>query len=74
MAGDLNAIEPFDCTLDSGNNLHDMYLELSGKEDDKDGYIWGYQVPWWVSRKFGCNWMDKILDRLYRGVLQPVKS
>jgi tyrosyl-DNA phosphodiesterase 2 len=37
LAGDLNAAEPFDRTLLPGNNLHDIYLELGGKEDGKDG-------------------------------------
>ena len=45
LAGDLNAIEPFDRTLHLDNGLKDAYLELGGKEDSEDGYTWGQQAP-----------------------------
>jgi len=41
LAGDLNAIQPFDRTLHSDHGLKDAYLELGGKEDSEDGYTWG---------------------------------
>lgn len=67
LAGDLNAIQPFDRTLHSENNLKDAYLELGGEEDSDDGYTWGYQVPQALRDKFGCSRMDKIF---FRGALQ----
>jgi tyrosyl-DNA phosphodiesterase 2 len=70
VAGDMNAIQPFDRTLYSENGLRDAYLELGGQEDSDDGYTWGYQVPQWLRDKFGCSRMDKIL---LRGALQPRK-
>jgi tyrosyl-DNA phosphodiesterase 2 len=70
LAGDLNAIQPFDRTLHSDNDLRDTYLELGGEEDSDAGYTWGYQVPQWMREKFGCSRMDKIL---LRGALQPRK-
>jgi tyrosyl-DNA phosphodiesterase 2 len=70
LAGDLNAIQPFDRTLHSDNDLRDTYLELGGEEDSDAGYTWGYQVPQWMREKFGCSRMDKIL---LRSALQPRK-
>ncbi|OCL03527.1 hypothetical protein AOQ84DRAFT_347588 [Glonium stellatum] len=61
LAGDLNAIQPFDRTLHIENGLKDAYLELGGEEDSEDGYTWGHQVPQWMRDKFGCSRMDKIL-------------
>lgn len=68
LAGDLNAIQPFDRTLHTENELRDAYLELGGQEHSDDGYTWGYQVPQWMRDKFGCSRMDKIL---LRGAIQP---
>jgi tyrosyl-DNA phosphodiesterase 2 len=68
LAGDLNAIQPFDRTLHSENDLKDAYLELGGHEDNDDGFTWGYQVPQWMRDRFGCSRMDKIL---LRGTIQP---
>jgi tyrosyl-DNA phosphodiesterase 2 len=68
LAGDLNAIQPFDRTLHSDNGLKDTYLELGGQEDSDDGYTWGYQVPQWMKDKFGCSRMDKIL---LHGAVKP---
>jgi tyrosyl-DNA phosphodiesterase 2 len=68
LAGDLNAIQPFDRTLHSDNGLKDTYLELGGQEDSDDGYTWGYQVAQWMKDKFGCSRMDKIL---FHGAVQP---
>lgn len=61
LAGDLNAIEPFDRTLHSDNNLNDAYLSLGGYEDSDEGYTWGYQVHAAMRARFGCSRMDKIL-------------
>ncbi|ORY11701.1 Endonuclease/exonuclease/phosphatase [Clohesyomyces aquaticus] len=63
LAGDLNAIQPFDRTLHTENGLKDAYLELGGKEDSEEGYTWGYQVPAYLKDKFGCSRMDKIFFR-----------
>ena len=68
LAGDLNAIQPFDKTLHSENGLKDTYLELGGVEGTDEGYTWGYQVPQWMKDKFGCSRMDKIL---FRGDVKP---
>ncbi|KAK7183950.1 hypothetical protein DPSP01_011727 [Paraphaeosphaeria sporulosa] len=70
LAGDLNAIQPFDRALHSDNDLKDAYLELGGQEDSDDGYTWGYQVPQALREKFGCSRMDKIL---FSGALRPQK-
>ncbi|KAF2503389.1 hypothetical protein BU16DRAFT_39151 [Lophium mytilinum] len=61
LAGDLNAIQPFDRTLHSDNGLKDAYLELGGAEDSEEGYTWGQQVPQWMKDRFGCSRMDKVL-------------
>lgn len=68
LAGDLNAIQPFDKTLHSENGLKDTYLELGGIEGADEGFTWGQQVPQWMKEKFGCSRMDKIL---FRGDVQP---
>jgi tyrosyl-DNA phosphodiesterase 2 len=68
LAGDLNAIEPFDRSLHTDNGLEDAYLSLDGKEDDDEGYTWGIQVPQWLKDQFGPSRMDKIL---YRGEVKP---
>jgi len=70
VAGDLNAIQPFDRTIAEENNLKDVYLELGGKEDSDEGYTWGIQVPEWLRKKFGPSRMDKVL---YCGALQAVR-
>ncbi|KAG9185376.1 tyrosyl-DNA phosphodiesterase 2 [Alternaria panax] len=73
LAGDLNAIQPFDHKLHTENKLNDAYLEIGGKEgtpgqeDSKEGHTWGYQGR---SKRFGYRRMDKIL---YRGSLSPIK-
>lgn len=69
LAGDLNAIQPFDRTLHSDNQLDDVYLALGGKEDSEDGYTWGYQCPEWMREKFGCSRLDKVL---YCGNITPL--
>lgn len=63
LAGDLNAIEPFDRTMPKKNGLEDAYIVLGGKEDSDEGYTWGYQVPEEMRKKFGYSRMDKILFR-----------
>lgn len=68
LAGDLNAIEPFDRTSHTDNGLEDAYLIFGGKEDSDEGYTWGIQVPQWLKDQFGPSRMDKIL---YRGEVKP---
>jgi tyrosyl-DNA phosphodiesterase 2 len=68
LAGDLNAIQPFDRTLHLDNGLSDAYLELGGQEDSDEGYTWGPQAQRWSRERFGCSRMDKIL---FKG-LQPL--
>ena len=68
LAGDMNAIQPFDRTLHTEHALTDTYLELGGQEDSDDGYTWGQQAPRWIREKFGCCRMDKIL---FRGDILP---
>jgi tyrosyl-DNA phosphodiesterase 2 len=61
LAGDCNAIQPFDRTLHSSNDLKDAYLELGGEEDDDEGCTWGQQVPEPLRKQFGLSRMDKVL-------------
>jgi len=61
LAGDCNAIQPFDRTLHSDNGLRDAYLELGGQEDSEEGYTWGYQVPEELFKRFGPSRMDKVM-------------
>jgi tyrosyl-DNA phosphodiesterase 2 len=76
LAGDLNAIQPFDRTLHEDNNLNDAYLLIGGEgagpgeEDSDNGYTWGYQVPQAMRDRFGCSRMDKIF---FTGPLNPIK-
>ena len=63
LAGDLNAIQPFDRTLHTENGLCDAYLERGGKEDEDEGFTWGYQSGEEARKRFGCSRMDKILFR-----------
>ena len=60
LAGDLNAIQPFDRTLHSDNGLKDAFIELGGKEDSNDGYTWGQQAQTKLREMFGCSRMDKV--------------
>lgn len=60
MAGDFNAIQPFDRTLHSENGLLDAYLATGGKEDVEDAYTWGQMAPTKQRQMFGCSRMDKI--------------
>ncbi|KAI0975562.1 Endonuclease/exonuclease/phosphatase [Xylaria arbuscula] len=60
LAGDLNAIQPFDRTLHSANGLRDAYLELGGQEDSEEGYTWGQQAPPEFRKAYGCSRMDKV--------------
>lgn len=68
LAGDLNAIEPFDRNLHTENELQDAYLSFGGKEDSDESYTWGIQVPQWLKDQFRPSRMDKIL---YRGEVKP---
>ena len=65
-----NAIQPFDRTLHTDNNLKDAYLEQGGKEDSDDGYTWGQQAATAFRKQFGCSRMDKVY---YRGALKLVE-
>lgn len=60
VAGDFNAIQDFDRTLHTDNELKDVYLELGGSEDNEEGYTWGQQAHAGVRERFGCSRMDKI--------------
>jgi tyrosyl-DNA phosphodiesterase 2 len=60
LAGDLNAIQPFDRTLHTANCLKDAFIELGGKEDSDDGYTWGQQAQTKLREMFGCSRMDKV--------------
>ncbi|CAJ2503626.1 Uu.00g110200.m01.CDS01 [Anthostomella pinea] len=59
-AGDFNAIQPFDQTLHSDNDLKDAYLELGGAEGNDEGYTWGQQAATTLRERFGCSRMDKV--------------
>jgi tyrosyl-DNA phosphodiesterase 2 len=58
-AGDFNAIQPFDRTLHTDNDLKDAFLERGGKEDTEEGYTWGQQAATKFREQFGCSRMDK---------------
>lgn len=60
LAGDLNAIQPFDKTLHSDNDLKDAYLELGGDEDGAVGHTWGQQAATSLREQFGTSRMDKV--------------
>ncbi|KAF2966756.1 hypothetical protein GQX73_g6850 [Xylaria multiplex] len=60
VAGDLNAIQPFDRTLHETNGLRDAYLELGGREDSDEGYTWGQQAAPELRRLYGYSRMDKV--------------
>lgn len=59
IAGDFNAIQPFDSSLHSDNNLKDAYLELGDREGGEDGFTWGQQALPALRERFGCSRMDK---------------
>ncbi|KAI9720023.1 MAG: hypothetical protein M1812_003149 [Candelaria pacifica] len=60
LAGDFNAIQPFDRTLHTDNKLQDAFLTLGGQEDTEEGYTWGYQSTRDVRERFGPARMDKV--------------
>ncbi|KAK5326359.1 hypothetical protein LTR93_003221 [Exophiala xenobiotica] len=60
LGGDLNAIQDFDRTLHSDNDLSDAYLTLGGREDSDEGYTWGQMAPTKQRQMFGCSRMDKL--------------
>jgi tyrosyl-DNA phosphodiesterase 2 len=70
LAGDLNAIQPFDRTLHSDNRLKDAYLELGGNEEDEKGHTWGQQAATNLRTQFGTSRMDKVF---FCGVLEVKK-
>ncbi|KXX80789.1 5'-tyrosyl-DNA phosphodiesterase [Madurella mycetomatis] len=61
LAGDLNAIEPFDRTLHVENNLKDAYLQTGGQEDAESGMTWGQMAEASERERFGLSRMDKVL-------------
>ncbi|GAB1313303.1 hypothetical protein MFIFM68171_03513 [Madurella fahalii] len=61
LAGDLNAIEPFDQTLHAENGLKDAYLETGGQEGAESGMTWGQMAGHSQRERFGLSRMDKIL-------------
>lgn len=71
IAGDFNAIQPFDALLHSDNGLKDAYLELGGWEGGEDGFTWGQQALPALREQFGCSRMDKTY---FRGSKIELKS
>ncbi|OQO12654.1 hypothetical protein B0A48_02117 [Cryoendolithus antarcticus] len=63
VAGDFNAIEPFDRSLHTENNLADAFLSLRGQEDTDKAYTWGQQAATHLREQFGRSRMDKIFFR-----------
>ncbi|KAK7943305.1 uncharacterized protein PG986_012418 [Apiospora aurea] len=59
VAGDFNAIQPFDATLHSENGLTDAYLESGGREGAEEGMTWGQQAHPAARERFGLSRMDK---------------
>lgn len=59
MAGDFNAIQPFDSLLHADNGLKDAYLEFGGREGGEEGFTWGQQALPALRERFGCSRMDK---------------
>ncbi|KAI1144506.1 Endonuclease/exonuclease/phosphatase [Hypoxylon sp. FL0543] len=60
VAGDFNAIQPFDRALHSDNGLRDAFLEVGGREDCDEAYTWGQQAATAFRERFGCSRMDKV--------------
>lgn len=60
LDGDFNAIQPFERTLHTDNNLKYAFLELGGKWDTEEGYTWGQQAATALWAQFGCSRMDKV--------------
>ncbi|EXJ78343.1 hypothetical protein A1O3_09504 [Capronia epimyces CBS 606.96] len=60
LGGDLNAIQDFDRSLHSDNDLQDAYLSLGGREDSDGGYTWGQMAAVSQRQMFGCSRMDKL--------------
>lgn len=63
LMGDFNAIQPFDTSLHSDNDLKDAYLELGGQEGSEGGFTWGQQALATLRERFGCSRMDKAYFR-----------
>lgn len=61
LAGDLNAIQPFDQTLHFDNDLDDAYLESGGQEGAESGMTWGQMASIFQRQRFGLTRMDKVL-------------
>lgn len=59
IAGDFNAIQPFDAALHSDNGLRDAYLEGGGQEGGEGGSTWGQQALPALRERFGFSRMDK---------------
>ena len=61
VAGDFNAIQYFDKSLHSDNDLEDAYLEFGGDENNaKGGHTWGQQAATVQRERFGTSRMDKV--------------
>lgn len=60
-AGDFNAIQDFDKTLHSENDLQDAFLSRGGSEEDAEGgHTWGQQAATTQRERFGTSRMDKV--------------
>ncbi|QUC19182.1 uncharacterized protein UV8b_03423 [Ustilaginoidea virens] len=59
VAGDFNAIQPFDDALHAANGLRDAFLEPGPRGARDAGFTWGQQALPALRDRFGCSRMDK---------------
>lgn len=59
IAGDFNAVQPFDASLHAANGLEDAYLAFGGRDGGEDGFTWGQQALPVLRERFGLSRMDK---------------
>jgi tyrosyl-DNA phosphodiesterase 2 len=59
LAGDMNAVQPFDGQIGGENGLTDAFLALGGEEGSAEGHTWGYQSPKW-QQHYGQGRLDKV--------------
>lgn len=63
VAGDMNAIEPFDQGLPAENGMKDVFLQFGGVEGAENGWKWGIQCPTGVRERCGPCRMELMLSR-----------
>lgn len=61
LAGDLNAIELFDKTLHTDNDLKDACLDYAGVDGQERYMTWGQMASTRERKRFGLSRMDKII-------------